>query len=139
MPTVEYDHQFAYLHGEDGRQFPGLLVNLHRLGEAEGGVDVDAYLDTGAEYSLFDGELARVVGLDLVSGEDFAFNSTSGERLPAKRHGVVVEHSDLGQFELVLAFSIGGIRRNLLGRDFLARVQVGFRERQSQFYATSAP
>ena len=139
MPTIEYRHQFPYLYGEDRGQFPGLLIDLCRPGELEEYVTIQAHLDTGAEYSLFDGELATGIGLRLMEGEDFAFSFTSGEPLIAKRHRVAVGHSELGRFELVVAFSTSRIRRNILGRDFLGLVQVGFRECQGELYLTPTP
>lgn len=138
MPTIEYELRFPYLY-EQSSQFPGLVVDLFRSEAPEDLVTLPAHLDTGAGCSLFDGELAIPIGLNLLEGEGFAFNFTSGARLEAKRHAVVIAHPELGSFPLVMAFSIGEIRRNILGRDFLRLIQIGVRELHSELYVTPTP
>ena len=66
MPTiVSYDHRFPYRIAADNKRFPGFLVQL-RNGEKS--IDIDAVLDTGAEYSLFHGALANAIDLSLLDG-----------------------------------------------------------------------
>lgn len=63
----------------------------------------------------------------------------TGQRLEARSHRVQLRHESLGDFELEIGFSTGHISRNVLGRDFLNLVQVGFRENQLAFYMTPKP
>jgi hypothetical protein len=114
--------------------FPILPLTIRAQRQVTRSADVPAYLDSGAERSLFDGTLAGVIGLDLLSGSRLAFASTAGFSVEAMVHPVRLSHPDLGQFDLDLAFSTVPLRRNLLGRDFLHLVQIGFRERHQAFY-----
>ena len=139
MVTVEYDHEFPYTHDDYGKLFPRLTLQLSNPSNEEQAVDLDAYLDSGAEMSLFDGSLSEILGLDLLSGEEWSFVSTAGRALTARLHRIRIVHPVLGTFDLNVGFSTAGISRNLLGRDFFARIQIGFREHQSVVYMTAQP
>jgi hypothetical protein len=140
MVTVAYPFQFSYAHDETGRPFPMLQIKVEdpkrRLA-----VEVDAYLDSGAEGSLFDGHIAGLVGLELLDGRRRAYESASARnpRIEARLHEVLLSHPDLGSFPLEVGFSVGDVRRNLLGRDFFDLIQVGSREHQLTFYITPSP
>jgi hypothetical protein len=112
------------------------MVNPHRSAT---GVEIEAYLDSGAQRSLFDGSIARMVGLDLLAGRRLQLATAAGTGLEAFVHAVGLSHPELGQFELEVGFSSGHVRRNLLGRDFFNLVQIGFRERHSLFYLSPHP
>jgi hypothetical protein len=60
MVTVSYDYEFPYGHDPNGRQYPRLTLTLAHPGDPEQAVDLDAYLDSGAERSLFNGSFAPV-------------------------------------------------------------------------------
>jgi hypothetical protein len=96
--------------------------------------DVIAYLDSGAQRSLFDGTLARLIGLDLLTGSRLSFTSAAGFSIEAMVHPVRLSHPEIGHFDLAIGFSTVPLRRNLLGRDFFNLVQIGFRERHQMFY-----
>jgi hypothetical protein len=102
-------------------------------------VDVDTYVDSGAAQSLFDGELANAINLSLLDGRRRTFTSTNRAEVEAYIHNVTLVHDELGVFAMEVAFSTSGIARNLLGRDFFALTQIGFRERHSELYVTPAP
>jgi hypothetical protein len=102
-------------------------------------VDVDAFLDSGANYSLFDGELAAAIGLDLMAGRYRAYYSTTGAEVDARCHNVVLSRPGFPPFSLEIGFSTSKIARNLLGRDFFSLVQIGFREQRLEFYIEPAP
>ena len=70
--------------------------------DGDGALEIQCHLDSGAEVSLFDGEIA---------------------------HGI--RHEELGEHELRVGFSEQRQARNLLGRDFFNLFRIGFRERQS--------
>ena len=114
-------------------RFPGLLVQL-RSPVTQQSIDALAHIDTGASASLFDGGLATAIGIDLLAGRRSGVSFVSGGGLSCCLHEVSVQHEVLGNFEIPLAFSTSEIRRNVLGRDFLAYVQLGFNERDLEFY-----
>ena len=101
--------------------------------------DVEAYLDSGCEYTLFNGWVATTLGLDLLAGRRRRFGSASGSVVEAAIHPVHLVHDDLGAFDLDVAFSLTDIRRSLLGRDFFALAQIGFREYHQCFFVTMGP
>ncbi|MDQ3776495.1 MAG: retroviral-like aspartic protease family protein [Pseudomonadota bacterium] len=139
MVTVDYHHEIPYDRDVNGRHYPRLTLRLANLGDPEQAIDLDAYLDSGAERSLFDGTLALALGIDLLAGQVFRLQSTTGHALPARLHTVHIAHALLGSFAIEVAFSAGPIGRNLLGRDFFSRVQVGFRESRRALYVTALP
>lgn len=137
--TVSYDHEYIYPYDDRGERCPVLQVQLINPGELSRAVEVDAYVDSGAGKSLFDGRLAPAIGLELMDGRPQVYSPTSGPGLRARLHQVFISHPDLGGFTLEVGFSEVGIWRNLLGRDFFALIQIGFRERHSTFYVSPSP
>jgi len=100
---------------------------------------VDAFLDSGAGHSLFDGGIAGGIGIDLLSGARKRYETTAGVLIDARLHRVRLSHLQLGNFELEIGFSMGAISRNLLGRDFFNLTQIGFRENQLTFLVSPTP
>lgn len=139
MVAVNYEYQFGYPSDLRGRRFPRLTLRMTSPRDSELSLDVDAYLDSGAERSLFDGSIARALGVDLLRGETITYASTAGVGLHAVLHKVHLHHEDLGRFNLEVVFSTVPISRNLLGRDFFDHVQIGFREHHSSFLITATP
>lgn len=138
MVTVSYTYQFNYREFSGGR-YPILQLSVSNPSDPEQAVDIDAYLDSGAERSLFTRSIARVVGLDLLSGTPKKYSSTAGSSVEARLHQVKLSHPNLGSYNLEIGFSVGEIQRNLLGRDFFNEVQIGFRERHFSYYVTPTP
>lgn len=141
MPQIHYQHELPYLLPEsleDG-SFPGLWVEVQQPGLTDESLAVQAHIDTGAEFSVFNGFIARGIGLDLLAGGHITLVPTAGQGFGARLHRVRISHDILGSFELNVAFTLDEIRRNLLGRDFLNLIQIGFRERQSMMYVTAHP
>lgn len=139
MVTVDYDHEIPYGHDPNGRPYPRLTLTLSNPRDPQQAVDVDAYLDSGAERSLFQGSFAPILGIDLLAGEEIPFQSATGHALLARLHLVRVSHPSLGSFDVELGFSTGPLGRNLLGRDFFSFTQIGFRERRLTLYITALP
>lgn len=139
MVTVDYHHEIPYGYDVNGRHYPRLTLRLANLGDPEQAIDLDTYLDSGAERSLFDGTLAPALGIDLLAGQCISLQSPTGYALPARLHPVRIVHTLLGSFTIEVAFSTGPIGRNLLGRDFFSRVQIGFRESRLDLYVTALP
>lgn len=139
MVTVAYDYEREYAYDEGGGRFPRLIFSVTNPAIPSRSVDVDAYLDSGAQRSLFAGWIGQDLKLDILSGRRMTYRSTLGNGLTATLHVVRLEHEDLGEFELEVGFSLDTITRNLLGRDFFNLVQVGFRERHLKFFIAPRP
>jgi hypothetical protein len=59
-------------------------------------LEVQCRLDSGAELSLFDGQIALGIGLELRRGDVKAYGASSGATLMARLHRVRLSHVDLG-------------------------------------------
>ena len=118
MISVNYSYELAYLPAERRGSFPGLLIQIRNPNVPDQAVEVPAHLDSGAEYSLFGGWIARSVGLELLDGPPRPYASTTGTSIEARVHRAVLIHPLLGAFPLEIGFSLSDIYRNLLGRDF---------------------
>jgi hypothetical protein len=103
------------------------------------GIDTDAYLDSGAEASLFNGDLLAALEIDLINDNRKSYGSTFGGAVTGYLHNIRLTLPDVGDFSMEIGFSHGEIRRNLLGRDFFNLVQIGFRERHSEYYLNPLP
>jgi len=117
--------------------FPALFIELQNPSNPAKSIQIPAELDSGAEYSLFEGLLALTIGLDLFEGKPFAFQLNNGVSLDARTLPVVISHGDLGRFDFNARFSTGPLRRNILGRDFFDLLQVGFDEHHSEVYLSA--
>jgi hypothetical protein len=138
LATVTYQFRVPYLRRSNGSSFPGLLLELQNPSATRNAIEINAELDSGAEYSLFDGQLAVAIGLDLFVGKPFIFQLASGASLEARVLPVVVSHIDLGRFNLGARFSTATLRSNVLGRDFFNLVQIGFNEHRSEVYLSKS-
>jgi hypothetical protein len=132
--TVVYQFRIPYLRRLDGSLFPGLAVELQNPLTGATTIEIDTELDSGAEYSLFQGQWARAIGLDLFDGTPFEFGLVNGALLDARILPVVISHRQLGRFDLRARFTTGPVRRNILGRDFFDLLQVGFDEHHTEVY-----
>ena len=134
MVTIAYQIAVSYLRRASGSLYPALFVELQNLSNPAKSIQIAAELDSGAEYSLFEGKLAIAIGLDLFGGKPFAFELNNGVALDARILPVAISHDDLGRLNLDARFSTGPLRRNILGRDFFDLLQVGFDEHHSEVY-----
>jgi hypothetical protein len=66
-------------------------------------------------------------------------HTSGGFSITGRIHQIELSHLDLGRFPLDAAISTVPIRRNLLGRDFLQYIQIGFREFHHNFMITATP
>ena len=140
MVSVSYPYKFSYTYDQTGSLFPRLAFSMRSSGRnSNASVDVDAYLDCGAQQSLFDGQLGALLEIDILKGERLTYTTTYGSGISVTLHSVRLYHQQLGSFELEVGFSSVPISRNLLGRDFFALVQLGFRERYSTFFLDPTP
>ena len=88
MPTVAYPHEFPYRQSPAGGLFPILPLTISPQHQPTRAADVIAYLDSGAQRSLFDGTLAGLIGLDLLGGSRLSFASAAGFSIEAMVHPV---------------------------------------------------
>lgn len=139
MVTIHYPHEFPYMHDPfRGDPFPILPLRIQNPSDPSQALDVNAYLDSGAQRSLFDGWIATDLGFELMSGPSILYASLGGI-IQGRLHQVHLSHADLGAFPLDIGFSEAPISRNILGRDFFNLIQIGFRERYLTFYAIAHP
>ena len=138
MFTVIYQHRFNYAAVLQG-SCPVLQLSVRRQDNPEIGIDTEAYLDSGAEASLFNGGLLAALEMELMSGSRKSYSTTFGDSVTGYLHNVRLTLPSVGDFDLQVGFSNGDIRRNLLGRDFFNLVQVGFRESQLEYFLTPTP
>ena len=139
MATVSYSFQYEYAYDADGKRFPRLELRASNPLKSVVPVDLRAYLDSGAERSLFNGWIGAVLGIDVLKGPRLIYETGAGTHLSATIHPVRLSHPDLGEFDIEVGFSSGEVPRNLLGRDFFDLVQIGFREHHLTFYVTPSP
>jgi hypothetical protein len=135
MVTVQYSSEVAYTHDPlSGDLFPILPLQIANPHDPRQALDTNAYLDSGAQRSLFDGWIATALGFDLFSGPELRYASVTGASLAARLHTVSLTHPNLGSVELEVGFSTAPISRNLLGRDFFNFFQIGVHERYLTLY-----
>ena len=134
MEVVQYTHQLAYPLDSQGKPFPILQLRIFNPADSEQGLDIEGYLDSGAEYSLFNGWMATAIGLDLLSGNERKYGPVVGPTIIGRVHRIRLSHPTVGNFDLHVGFSTQEIHREILGRDFFNLVQIGFRERYLSYY-----
>jgi len=131
---LDFSHEFQYRY--IGNHFlPALDVTLVGPGGED---DLIAIIDTGAELSLFNGERAPGIGLDLTAGRRQVMSGLAGQ-LIAWIHEVDLEIFG-SRFRCEVAFSDYSIPRELLGRHtFFTQVRIAFREGISAAYFDRRP
>ena len=140
MVTVEYTHEFDYGHAEKEGVCPVIAVSMSPAEmSSDEGIEIDAFLDSGASISLFNGSFLRGFDIEIMNDRGKVFTSTAGVPLTAYLHRIKLTLPEFSSFDLDVAFSINPIRRNLLGRDFFNLVQIGFRENHSKYFLISTP
>jgi hypothetical protein len=131
--TIAYDHSFNYLFLPNGKRRPGFLIQLSN-GTLQ--IDTKAFLDSGAEFSLFNGEFATALGLDLISGQPRRYKTVNNTSLGLYVHPVTIYIPELDAFRFQLGFSIEQITVNILGRDFFDLMRIGFDEHEQVFHVS---
>ena len=138
MVLVNYLHEFNYHEFQEG-QSPVLQLQVSHPDNSENKIDVDVYLDSGTQRSLFNGFIIASLGITLINDRIQWYSTTAGNSIDAYLHRVQLTLPDVGNFNLEIGFSKERIRRNLLGRDFFNLAQIGFRENQLKYYLTPSP
>jgi hypothetical protein len=139
MPTFSYPYQMAYSDLGQLGHIPALQVGIQTINGDASPIDIDAYLDSGAMFSLFDGAVLSALNLNVLDGRLRLVSPIRGPAVETRVLPVRLLHEHLGNFDLEIGFSTSQISRNLLGRDFFDRVQIAFREHHLTFYINPTP
>jgi hypothetical protein len=133
MISVSYTHEVPYVYGR-GRARPTLRLEIRSIPDPTLAIETQADLDSGADSTIFQGDLCSVIGMELMNGREKNYQTTLVNRtsLVARIHRVQLVHELLGEFEMEVAFATEPISRNLLGLDFFNVFQIGFQDRQSR-------
>jgi len=132
MISVSYTHEVPYVYGR-GRSRPTLRLEIRSIADPTLAIETQADLDSGADSTIFQGDLCSVIGVELMHGRERNFQTALVNRtsLVARVHRVRLVHELLGGFEMEVAFATEPIGRNLLGLDFFNVFKIGFQDRQS--------
>lgn len=115
--------------------FPALAVGL--IGPA-GQDDSVAIVDTGAEYSFFNGSRAPALGLSLLDGRKLRLASLGGS-FEGYLHHIDLEIEG-SIFHAEVVFSVNQIPREILGRHSLFQLMTwGLRESRQEIYFSPNP
>lgn len=134
--NIHFEHVIPYRAVPPGTDlFPAFFVGL--IGPA-GQEDALVILDTGAEYSIFNGSRASALGLDLLNGQRVTLSSLGGQ-LTGHIHRIVLEIEG-SRFNAEVLFSLNTIPRELLGRHTLfEQMRWGLRESRHEVYFSPRP
>ena len=100
----------------------------------------NAFVDTGADYSVFHADVAAMLGIRLDSGEKISVTVGDGDSMAIYLHTINVRFADY-VFDARVAFSAElGAGFNLLGRaSFFEKFQFCFNERRRVINGTKFP
>ena len=117
----------------------GLFAPIVNLQVWTGGrwVECDAYIDSGATYSIFHTDMAAILGLDYQKGRKVMIRVGDGKLIAVYLHKLPVEFAG-HKFNAVIGFSENlGVGFNLLGRvDFFDRFRICFNDKERIVDAT---
>ncbi|HEY6329354.1 MAG TPA: aspartyl protease family protein [Blastocatellia bacterium] len=99
-------------------------------------VQVDAKLDTGASFSIFERAYAEILGSNLEDGERSEV-STANSRFAVFGHWLTVTTLEF-RFDAIVYFATDEtIRRSVLGRrGFIDRLRIGLVEHNGELYVS---
>ena len=105
--------RFPYREIEPGKLGPIVPI---RLFGGERPFLFDAFIDSGADFSIFDADAATAMGFDYRSGRKISITVGDGDRMTVYRHQLLV-HFATRSFRAPICFSSDlGSGFNLLGR-----------------------
>jgi len=117
---------FPYIFLE-GRYLP--IVPLERKGEEW--IELHAFIDSGASYSIFHADIAEILGIEFTKGEKNFMTVGDGTQIPVYIHNINVRFNKK-EFAAKIGFSNKlGIGFDILGREgFFDRFVVCFDDRR---------
>lgn len=106
------------------------IVTLKVLGK-EGWVELEAYIDSGASFSIFHKDRADILGINYETGQELLLTVGDGGLLKVYLHKLNVELANK-KFIAIIGFSNQlGVGFNLLGRkSFFDRFRVCFDDKK---------
>jgi hypothetical protein len=117
---------FPYIFLE-GRYLPIVPIEL----EGVEWVELHAFVDSGASYSIFHSDVAEILGIDFVKGEKNLMKVGDGIQIPVYSHNINVRFNEK-EFIAKIGFSDKlGIGFDILGREgFFDRFIICFDDRK---------
>lgn len=104
-------------------------------------IELKAYVDSGAGFSIFHAEITEILGLKLEAGEKVYVTVGDGSLIPVYTHQVLIQLAD-DEFEVMVGFSRRlGIGFNIIGRaDIFDRYKICFDEMKKvvEFYLANS-
>jgi len=118
MYTVEFNyarHRIRYV--------PIIPISLR---SKDGWIEVWAYVDSGAFYTIFDDKIAELLGIEITKGRKMLAVVGDGSFIPFYLHRLQVRLGE-DEFTMEVGFSPKlGVGFNLLGMDLFDRYKVTF-------------
>jgi hypothetical protein len=117
---------FPYIFLE-GRALP--IVPLELKGKEW--IELHAFVDSGASYSIFHADIAEILGIEYTKGEKNYMTVGDGEKIPVFSHDINVRFNEM-EFTAKIGFSNElGIGFDILGREgFFDRFIICFDDRK---------
>lgn len=120
--------RYPYQEIEPGKVAPIIDIRLFGRGRL---YRFEAYVDSGADYSLFEEQVARLIGIKLKEGREIPLTVGDGDRMKAYLHRIPVLFSGEKFFAPICFSSQLGSGFNLLGRaGFFRKFRICFHERE---------
>jgi len=122
MSIIEFDYVY-----HRKRYVPLIPVSIKtREGEW---IEIWAYVDSGAFYSIFDDKIAELLNIDLLKGKRMLAVVGDGSFIPFYLHQVMIKLGN-DEFMMKIGFSPKlGVGFNILGMDLFDRYKVSFDNR----------
>ena len=97
---------------------------------------VDARLDTGSQFCVFERDYGEYLGLDLETGPTIRLSTAAGS-FTASGHAVMLQFEDF-RFESFVYFALDRIPRSVLGQTgWLDRLRIGIVHHENLLYLAS--
>ena len=125
--------KFSYRFYE-GKFLPIIPISLTENGKL---IQMRAYVDTGASYSLFHAKVAEILGLDVEKGILYELVVGDGDILKVYLHSVTISLAGK-EFKVTIGFSKNiGVGFNILGRkDIFDKFIICFNEKDKEISFT---
>jgi hypothetical protein len=116
---------FPYIFLE-GRYLPIVPIELNGVEW----IELHAYVDSGASYSIFHADIAEILGINYIHGEKTFMKVGDGAQIPVYTHNIDVRFNEK-EFTAKIGFSNKlGIGFDILGREsFFDRFVICFDDR----------
>ena len=126
--------KIPYAENEKGVFSPLIRLELCHKGQA---IETEAYVDSGASYSIFKPEIAQMLGLKFSKGHKILLTVGDGGMIPVYLHNLTVKFAN-HQFVASIGFSDKlGVEFNLLGRaSFFKKFMICFNDKDKFLSAT---